>query len=435
VSFLLLASEDIFAADRYFTWVDPKTQLRAKINLETFELLTENESKGWLKQGKIKSDTSILNIIPARVKSNYFLFDNGNRVRFTIDGTGHVFDYFPLKKELIRIDNTYYSGYNFYSNKFIRKGILYSIGGVGFWNYSSAITYFDEQIKEWEIVRPKNKIPIPIVHGYQGYDSKQDVYYAGGSEISDYLEDPKLKITDDLFLFDFKKNKWVFLGKLNPDLPLNQLEKIIWTGNVFLHFLEGQLYIINPQKNEVYFFNDHKTSLMFGDAQFVGKDTITLFWDKNDGPIQKISIADLLSKSTYYGKFYSSGISSLWYNLGFSLVLGFAAFWWWRKKRFNKYNPMGYTDMEKKLLFKLLKLQHDEYLNTHDINDILQTGDKSPENQRRIRFKIIGELNIKLKQQFGCENGIDRKSLPEDKRLTVYVLDQQICAKLKNLLE
>ena len=432
---LLLGCIDVFAVDRYFTWVNPKTQLRARINLDTYELLTEQESRGWLNEGKIKLDTSILNNIPPRIKNNYFLFDNGDRIRFTMEGTGRVYDYFPLEKELIRVDHTYYSGYNFYSNKFIRKGILYSIGGVGFWNYSPNITYFDEKMKEWEILRPKNKMPEPIVHGYQGYDSKRDVYYSGGSEISEYLEDQKIKVSEDLFLFDFRKNKWDFLGKLNPELPLIQPETIIWTGHFFFHFYNGEIFVINPQTNEVHHYKNKNKSLMYGYLNHVIKDTVTIFWDENGGSVQKISIADIKSKSTYLGEFYSSGISRLWYYGGFSLLFGIGSLLGWRQKRSIKNKALSFTELEKKLLLRLLNLHPDQYLTTHDINDILETNDKTQDNQRKIRFKVIGVLNNKLRLKFGCENGIGRKTLPEDKRLTVYVLDQQIVSELRILLE
>lgn len=434
VLILLLGYTDIFAVDRFFTWFDPKTQLRARINLETYELLTEIKSKGWLNEGKIKLDTSILNNIPSRVKNDYFLFNDGNRVRFTIDGSGRVYDYFPLKKELIRVDNTYYSGYNFYANKFIRNGIVYSIGGVGFWNYSPNITYFDEKMKEWEILRPKNKIPIPMVHGYQGYDSKHDVYYSGGSEISEYLENQKIKISDELFLFDFKKNKWDFLGKLNPKLPLKQPEKIIWTGHFFFHFYDGEIFVINPQTNEVHQYKNKNKSLMYGYLNHVNKDTITIFWDENGGSVQKLSISEIRSKSTYWGEFYSSGISSSWYYGGITFLLSIVSILWWRQNRSNKNKALSFTKLERNLLLELLELSSEEYLTTHDINDILEITDKTQDNQRKIRFKLIGELNNKLRVKFGCENGIDRITLPEDKRLNAYVLNQEIRTELKNLL-
>ena len=158
VCILLLSGKDLVAEDRYLSWIEPKSQNRSKINLRTQELLVEKVSNGWLNEGKIILDTSVLVHLPREVKSDYFVFDNGEKIRFTIDGTGLVFDYYIRKKELIRVDNTYHSGYNYFSSKFLRKGIIYSAGGVGFWNYSSAISYFDDQLKEWEILKPKNEI-------------------------------------------------------------------------------------------------------------------------------------------------------------------------------------------------------------------------------------------------------------------------------------
>ena len=431
---LLLAYSDIFAADRYFTWVDPKTQFRTRINLETYELQTESDSKGWLNEGEIKLDPGIFNHFPLRIANHYFHFDNGNRIRITVDGTGHVFDYFPLKKKLIRIDDTFYSGYNFHSNKFVRNGKVYSIGGVGFWNHSTSITYFDDKIKEWEILRPKNKGPISILDGYQAYNSKLDVYYSGGSGINHFLEDEKMEILDEFFFFDFKKNKWELLGILNPKLPYKESFDIIWAGDVFLHFFGGNIFIINPQKNEVFLHKDPSKSYNFGNAQYVNKDTIINFWNKEKGFIQKISISEIRSKSTYWGEFYSSKITIASYYWGVAIIICLGSFLWWRLKRSNKNKIFIFNDLERKLLLKLLKLQTDEYLTTHDVIDSLHITDKSQDNQRKIRIAFLNELNNKLKLNFNIENGIEKKSLEEDKRLTVYVLKQQIRTEIKNML-
>ena len=432
--FLLLAAKNIFAVDRYLTWVDPQTQLRVRINIETHELLTERNSTGWFKEGKIKLDSGIINTIPSRFKNGYFFLDNGKRIRFTVDGTGHVFDYFPLKRELIRVDRTIHSGYNFLSNKFIRNGIIYSAGGVGFWTYTSAITYFDEKLKEWEILRPKNQIPIPIVDGYQGYDSNLDVYYSGGSIVSDYLEDQQTKVIDDFFLFDFKKNKWEFLGKLNPGLPLSMPHKVIWTGNFFLHFYNNNIYIINPKTNKVHLYKSNTQSFVLGNLIHVNKDVITNFWSENGGMVQKISISEIRSKSVYWGEFYSSGVSNSWYYAAFSFLLIVGLFLRWRQSRSGKNKGLRLTEMERKLLLELLNLKEGEFMTTHDLNDIFETKNKSQENQRRIRFNIINELNTKLSLKFGHENGIDRKALPSDKRLIVYVLNPNIRSEVETYL-
>jgi hypothetical protein len=149
----------------------------------------------------------------------------------------------------------------------------------------------------------------------------------------------------------------------------------------------------------------------------------------------KISISEINQKATYWGEFYYSGIPSYWYYLAvvspFILIL---LFFVWRHKKAQNNKSLNFTSIENKLLTKLLSLQPDDYLTTNDINTILEADDKSQENQRRIRFNVIGQLNTKLKLKIGNENGIVRKSLPEDKRLTIYVLDQGIIGDLKRIL-
>ena len=429
----LLFSKNSFAEDRYFTWFDPETHFRTRINLETYELQSESDSEGWLNKGKIKLDPGIFNRFPAELLNHYFFFDNGNRIRITVDGTGYVFDYYPLKKELKRVDDTLFSGYNFHSNKFVRKGIVYSIGGEGFWHHNSSITYFDDTIKEWEIVRPKNKGPLAILGGYQAYNSKLDVYYSGGSLINHFLQDEKLEILDEFYLFDFKTNQWEYQGDLNPNLPFNKNVDIIWAGNCFLHFSGGNIYIINPQTNEVFLYKNPLKSYLFGNAQYVTKDTVINFGDK--GLIQKISISEIRNQSTYWGEFYSTKSKLTWYYFGLAFISCLGIFLWWRQKRIVKNQALIFNDLEKKLLKKLLEFNSEEHLNTHELNDILEITNKSQDNQRKIRVTFINELNKKLELKFNIEDGIEKKSIQEDKRLTVYVLNQQIRTKVKNLLE
>ena len=432
--FFLFISQSILAEDRYFKWFDPKTQLRVRINIDNYELEGESETGDWEKRGKIMLDSGILNHTPSKIKNDFFFFDNGNRIRFTIDGSGHVFDYLPLKMELIRIDNTFHSGYNYESTKFIRNSLLYSVGGKGFWNYNSIITYFDENLREWEILRPQNNGPVSTNQGYQGYDSIEDVYYSGGSHLDNFLEDQQVELVDDLFKFNFKSNNWEFLGKINPKLPFRNKNVLIWTGHLFLHFENSDIYIIDPLINEVRVFKDYaKAYDSFKDYIFY-EDTILGFVENSSGPRVKIPISEISKNSTYWGEFYSSNNFLSWYYLGTILIIFMLGFFGWRYKHSLKNSNLNYTKLERKLLNELLSLKQDEYLTTHDINVILDATDKSQENQRRIRFNVIGQINNKSRSMLGCENAIYRKSLQEDKRLTIYALDPQIVSELRKLL-
>lgn len=432
--FFLFISNSILADDRYFKWLDPKTQLRVRINIDTYELASESKTGKWENRGKIMLDSSILNHTPPKIKNDFFFFDNGNRVRFTIDGSGHVFDYLPLKMELIRIDNTFHSGYNYQSNKFIRNSLIYSIGGKGFWNYNSTITFFDEKLREWEILRPQNRGPLTTNQGYQGYDSREDVYYSGASHIVSFLEDQQVNQADDLFKFNFESNDWECLGKINPQLPFRNKNILIWTGHLFLHFETPNIYIIDPLINEVRVYKDYAKAYVSFKDYVVYNDTIIGFVEGNSGPRVKIPILEISKNSKYWGKFYSSGNFLSWYYLAAVFIVVIIGFFVWMYRHSLKKSGLDYSKMERKLLNKLLSLKPDEYLTTNDINEILDATNKSQENQRRIRFNVIGQINNKLRSRFACQNGIDRKPFPEDKRLTVYVLDPQIVGELRKLL-
>jgi hypothetical protein len=432
---LFFISHAVSAEDRYLKWIDPKTETRFRIDIDSFRLIKEVVPGNWKTISKLIVDSLDFNHIPSKVINSYFFFDNGNRIRFTIDGSGHVFDYFPLKLELRRVDNTFHSGFNYASSKFVRNGLIYSIGGEGFWNHNNTITYFDDKLKEWEILRPKNSGPNAVCEGYQGYDSKSDVYYSGAPHITYSFENQNTLKLDELFKFDFKKNRWLLLGKINPQLPPLDQQAIIWSGTLFFQIDRSNIFIINPARNEVRVFKDYRKVLVYFKDYIVKNDTIIGFKEINSGSSLKISISEISKNSTYFGEFYYSRINTYWYYASALLLSCVAMFFVWKyKTSFNAKN-LNFTKVEKRLLHKLLLLKPKEYLTTHDINDILDASDKSQENQRRIRYNVIGQLNNKLRLQLGSKNGIERKSLPEDKRLTVYVLDPHIISDLRRLLK
>lgn len=431
----LFISEAISAEDRYFKWIDSKTQTRFRINLDSYNLIQEIKPGIWENKGRIKFDSGTFNHLPPIIKSNFFFFENGNRIRFTIDGSGQVFDFFPSARKLIKVDNTFHSGYNFSSTKFYRRGLIYSVGGEGFWNHSNVITYFDDKLKEWEILRPINPGPESICGAYQGYHSESDVFYSGASHYVNFLQEQTSFYGDDFYRFDFKKNSWKYLGKINPKLPFRPENMILWTGKLFLHFDVANMYLIDPELNEVRVFKDYTQTLLFFNDYSIQTDTLIAFKQKNSGSVMKISLKELQKNSVYWGPFYANKISYYSHYIAAFILIFLLVILYWRYNKSLKIKNSNFTKVETKLLNRLLLLSPDEYLTTHDINDILEASDKSQENQRRIRFNVISQLNNKLKIKFGSENGIERKSLPEDKRLTIYVLDQQIISELKKLLQ
>ena len=200
-----------------------------------------------------------------------------------------------------------------------------------------------------------------------------------------------------------------------------------------MHTDNGNVYLIDPQLNEVRSCKNSKIVDYVGVDQFIYNDTLKFFLEKNGGNSIKMSISELKRNSTYRGTFYNKGISKNWYYLIAILIVGIVSFFWWKKKHRIQNSIVDFTITERKLLEKFLELNNEEFLSTNDVNDILDTSNKSLDNQRRIRVNLINDLNKKLNQNFNVENAIERMSLTEDKRLTSYRLNNQIRIELLHL--
>ena len=92
--------------------------------------------------------------------------------------------------------------------------------------------------------------------------------------------------------------------------------------------------------------------------------------------------------------------------------------------------------LERLLLKKLIEAeeQPDNFISVIQINEILNLETKTPENQRRIRTKFLNDLNLKLLAYFQVPDAIERFQFEEDKRLTLYRLNNKVKPALINLL-
>jgi hypothetical protein len=71
---------------------------------------------------------------------------------------------------------------------------------------------------------------------------------------------------------------------------------------------------------------------------------------------------------------------------------------------------------------------------TNELNEILECDTKSQENQRRIRFMTIKQVNEKLDFYYNIKNAIERSASTEDKRLVTYRLKKGVKEKIKAIL-
>lgn len=414
-----------YGGGKYFTWFDGQSKARVRLDVTTGQVLKEVAVGNWQSEDQIQLPPDLASFLPPTLSNHYFFGEDFNKIILTVDGTGQVYELDLGSKQLSRMDRTFYSGYNFGATLFKRNGIIYSVGGVGFWAYSQAITYFDEKSAEWQAVRPKTPGPESIFDGYQGYSESADKFFTGGSELGKFLENVPLDINKEVYAYDFKTNSWEMLGEINPLLFEDTNRELAWNGQFFIQFSREKVYLIDPVANKVFVYQSTKEQFQGGEFRFVSGNEVFCYWDLETGPVSNFSISEIQEKATFVGHFYSPKSAYTWYFVlaaasGIVLLAGLLL-----RKRFKKSNQLNFDAQEKVLIHAFLALPAGSFLSTVEVNELLGLSTKTLENQRKIRLNTIAKLNQKIQLYFKIEKAIERHVSPEDKRQSRYSLNAE----------
>ena len=414
-----------YGAGKYFTWFDGPSKARVRLDVSSGQVLKEVAVGNWQSVDQIQLPLDLVTALPPRLSNHYFFDEDFNKIVLTVDGTGQVYELDLGSKQLTRVDRTFFSGYNFGATLFQRNGIVYSVGGVGFWAYSQAVTYFDQKSLEWQAVRPKTPGPESIFDGYQGYSESADKFFTGGSEIGKFLENVPLDINKEVYVYDFKTNSWELLGEINPLLFEDSDRELAWNGQVFIQFSREKVYLIDPVANKVFVYQSTKEQFQGGEFRFVAGDEVFCYWDLETGPVTSFSISELQKQATFAGPFYSPKSAYEWYYLvgaasGIILLVGLFV-----RRRAKKSKQLNFDTQEKALIQAFLALPTGSYLSTVEVNELLGLSSKTLENQRKIRLNTIAKLNQTIQLYFKIEKAIERHVSPEDKRQTRYSLNAE----------
>jgi hypothetical protein len=433
----LIFANCAFAQNTHFEWVNPKTALRERIELNSNHHLKEISPGKWIVAKKLAIDNTIFKDLPTNNTIEHFYMNNGKDIWFTVDGTGMVYQFTPATHTFVRLDNTFYRGYNFFALKFIRQNKLYSLGGQGFWAYSYVLTYFEVKSKEWQIVRADGEHPEAINHGYKGYSAKADQIFNTASSIIPYDLKMQERIDNRVFMFDFKKSEWALLGHINSDLPGQKLAhwNVFWDGEHFIQFFVDKLYFIEPIANSVQMVEYSDQIFIKNRYSRIFKKGDTLYnYFENGFTIDKFSKKDLLKKAKYIGPFYTNEPPYIWIVIVFLMVLvglGIAFVLFKRKRKLKLPFTNDFDQMELDLIQHLVALAENTYLTNNEMNDILGLNDKSQDNQRKIKMNLINQINQKIDMKYQVKDAIGRISISEDKRLKAYYMKPEVVKLLR----
>ena len=341
-----------------------------------------------------------------------------------IRGLGKV--YKAKKDTVFSIDNSFEWKSRYSSSLFIRKGVIHSYGGYGFYSSKNNIVYFDSSSKEWSMLKQKNLNPLSNTSRLSKYDSIEDVFYTTfGTQNRNGIEFYNYKTVK----FDFKTLNWIEVSELDKRI-MDFIQKK--TGTIIPNYPEASL-INRDYFSEIDFINDefrvydihnniieNRRNIIYNEV----KNEFFVAFENNYN--NKLNFAvikkyDLLGEkfSTYNlhkKKYYA------YYALGaIILIIIYVAFFFRKKSIYDLIkNKKGLDseldEIEKKLKDKLIDIYPREL--TYPEITILLDFNLSYESNIKKTQKTINHLEFKIQRSLKIKSSVFETSKNDfDKRI------------------
>jgi len=341
-----------------------------------------------------------------------------------IRGLGKV--YKAKKDTVFSIDNSFEWKSRYSSSLFIRKGVIHSYGGYGFYSSKNNIVYFDSSSKEWSMLKQKNLNPLSNTSRLSKYDSIEDVFYTTfGTQNRNGIEFYNYKTVK----FDFKTLNWIEVSELDKRI-MDFIQKK--TGTIIPNYPEASL-INRDYFSEIDFINDefrvydihnniieNRRNIIYNEV----KNEFFVAFENNYN--NKLNFAvikkyDLLGEkfSTYNlhkKKYYA------YYALGAIILIIIYVVFFFRKKSIYDLikNKKGFDseldEIEKKLKDKLIDIYPREL--TYPEISILLDFNLSYESNIKKTQKTINHLEFKIQRSLKTKSSVFETSRNEfDKRI------------------
>jgi hypothetical protein len=431
---LCISSLSFGQVHKGFQWISPDHSL-FKIDIKSGILSKETPNKPITKLGKIQNWESIKTELPGDFEVNAFY--RADSTLITIPGTGQVYSLHLPNLKLKRLDQTFFRGYNFNATQFLRNDTLFSIGGDGFWLDHSVITYYNPKIFEWALYKLENNNREASNKDFSGYSIKHDKFFSASIKRAQNLNQEEIP----LFEYSFIKEVWEKKGILNNSIA--QFTKgpfrSIWTGQYLVLIHEAndfKIYIVDPFDNVLYeFLNTDDQFFLLNCELYFQKNKLYSRSFASSGKVDKIffdslSVDSLIKQSTKIGQVYEQDKFNN-KNLGIAggALLAFLLSFIYYRKRVLKNEDYTLNSIELLLVKKFINQPIGIKITSYELNNLLDINNKGYDNQRQIRYRIIGSINQKLLADLNAKELIFRSSNIEDKRMMDYYINPEIKAK------
>ena len=374
---------------------------------------------------------------------HYFIHNSGGLV------------YMNQNDSIVRIDNSFKHYMQSNSSIFSYDSSVYRFGGYGFWSARNFITYFDKDLKEWEIVNPTNSKEFPLeFYGGIAHVIDDDVYFFNG-----YYNNPTNRYekvyNQNLWKYNFKLKEWKDLGIVDyyfKDTPIYRellrfpyaVQPIVYRDKLFLS-LTSQIAIMDFKNNLLTFHKKGKSAnyLVGKLASFFLNDRFYNFSLQDTGKVY-LSIAtdsEMIGPEINQTKIYKNENFVIQILIGLFFTGIFISSIFIFKRLLKKRNKLRL--LENGVTYKNKSIQLDdesmeiiqalfksEYINSNEILQIVEKTQYSRAHNERIKIQKIEDINFKFKTLLGINQDLITSSKSNfDKRIRVYQINRDFLPK------
>ncbi len=376
------------------------------------------------------------NFFTKLIKNELYIISNGAGPVFKLD-----------QNSFIRIDNSSLHKNQFGGARFVYNDKIHIYGGYGFWSFKNFITFFDENIKQWDIFYNNSKY-LPPGRWKPIYNLLDDKLYVFGGRSGSAGTINQDESFSDIFYFDLINKEFISLGYINKKLKTKY--------SLFSQpKLDDNIFLIDNDNLTRINFNSLKATNYYQKNFFLGIDNKFPTFIKG----QKLFYISNINGTKYLKFFDLKSIDNNFENETFSLLaenneisveqyifFGFfiALVFWIILKMFSfkdfikglilydenrvyfNNESVSITSNEQSLISYL---SENPFITVPQVNRIISDQQFAKSHFTSLRNKLVGDLNEKLFILTKNEKCIIETKLPKDNRLKAYKADSSIIKK------
>ncbi|NGP76542.1 hypothetical protein G3570_07855 [Balneolaceae bacterium YR4-1] len=418
-----------------------------------------------------------LSSLALEIEDYEFGYDTVNdKIKLWHRGVGTLYEVDPDTYEITRRDESHVHRNQFSHQPFFRHGTVYAFGGYGYWLWKNYITYFNNDLEEWNIqnVHPQSEVPEPRIPETGIYIPFEDAFYFFGGYIPEDKDRADDQFTrrlepNDVWKFSFEDDNWTKLGSVPAAYEyyrgsknrrygrINKVSGSFYSDSSKIWYIptasEGRGDLVNfvpvdlksgkiltPIVLDSGLNSDEFLPANFhfdqrnGKVIIVGLKKIT----KTDSyPIEIVSFAEDSMLSGIQDRSETSIRSQFLYAGGFILLCFVLLLLYWKRRsrvtvNLDSINKMSddfkhedwLNNQEKKMLDVLLK--SDTFMETSELEERIWDDIDNYDYRRKLRNETINAINRKFKEHYNTSADlISRIKDPEDNRRFLYGVDEE----------